>query len=132
MKTLGKRFQEKGIPTGEMIFDEEHQAYAMPILDQPGGKERVVVDWNLQALADFQNLRRLRKEIPWYRAFPVTGPQRPTVSSYRKSQESLLQFFLEEGKKGLTIQRYKGLGEMNPQQLWQTTMDPGTPDPPEG
>jgi DNA gyrase subunit B len=50
----------------------------------------------------------------------VEGEKEVTITSKRE----LLDYLREQGKKGLTIQRYKGLGEMNPEQLWDTTMNP--------
>lgn len=55
-------------------------------------------------------------------AYVMRNEQKQPINNIQEA----IHWMLEEAKKGFTIQRYKGLGEMNPEQLWETTMDPTT------
>jgi DNA gyrase subunit B len=136
--------------TGSVQPDEEHQAHSLVIEDRSGGyprHHRIDLDFvttsEFKALAaSYQPVKNIRgRMIVRTIATPAADPApegtadaaAPASAPAAKGKDAdvridtldeLVEFFVAAGKKGFDINRYKGLGEMNPDTLWETTMDP--------
>ncbi len=105
----------------ELISDEEHGLSEIEVKLANGSS--VLVDWELATHVEFQRAAELYKTFAQLSQPPFIIKDGATETEV-ESREDMLNHILAAAKKDLHIQRYKGLGEMNPEQLWETTMDP--------
>jgi DNA gyrase subunit B len=105
----------------ELSTDEEHGLWEIETSTSTG--VQIKIDWNFASFVEFQKAIELYTSLEEKLAAPFIAGENGT-SEEIATRDALLERVLAAAKKDLTIQRYKGLGEMNPEQLWETTMNP--------
>ena len=124
-KTLAVVYPKANV-TLEIIEDEEHQSNKVVCRVPTNGMvHSLEVTHELVGSADFRESQKLAPSAIGLGRPPYRKKVGDAETQYPGTAE-LVRAILETGKKGIGLQRYKGLGEMNPTQLWETTMNPET------
>jgi len=107
----------------KIVYDEEHSLHEVVLGNGSGTWGRI--NWALASRPDWKRLRTLGRAIA-VSDKPPFSVARNGDKVTKESAAQVLAFVLEDAKKDFTITRFKGLGEMNPEQLWATTMNAET------
>jgi DNA gyrase subunit B len=105
----------------KVAFDEEHSLYEI----QFGPPLNQKINWALASNPEYKRMRTLARQIEEFDKPPFTITRNGDKATKENAQD-VLSYVMEDAKKDFTITRFKGLGEMNPEQLWATTMNADT------
>ena len=105
-------------------FDDIQECWTLRIERMHHGNLKVgLIDQDLLLSGDFMQIKRMAETLGGLfgaGAFIARGEKKQPVSNFADA----MKWLFNEVERGISKQRYKGLGEMNPEQLWETTMDP--------